>query len=68
MDIPYICLFFYNMFRLIEPSSDIGLVYKYLYWSASIPTLASVYILDYWVLVICDTVVYKNVFPFKNQY
>jgi hypothetical protein len=38
---------FYNMCWLIELSSGIWFVYVHLYWSASIPTLASVYILEW---------------------
>jgi hypothetical protein len=38
----------YNMFWPIKPSSCIWLFYIHPYSSASIPTLASVYILEYW--------------------
>jgi hypothetical protein len=39
-----------NTFRLIKPSSGIWLFYSPLYSSAKIPTLASVYIQEYWFL------------------
>jgi hypothetical protein len=48
----------YSMFRLTEPLSDIWLFYIHLYWSLGIPTPASVYILEYWFLLICNAVIY----------
>jgi hypothetical protein len=53
----YIFVVFYNMFRLIKPSSG---CYTCMYLSASIPILASVYILEYWFLVIYNSVIYSH--------
>jgi hypothetical protein len=56
------------MFRLIEslPSSDssssLSSLNAHLYLSSSIPKLASVYILEYWfILIICNAIVCKKV-------
>jgi hypothetical protein len=43
----HIFVIFYNMLLLSESSSDICIVYLRLCWSASIPTLVSVYKLEY---------------------
>jgi hypothetical protein len=58
---------FYKTFRLIEPSSGILLLYLYMYWSPSIPTLASVYTSDYWFLLVYFPHFEKNKIGFMRS-